>query len=262
MNESFYIGIDPVIARIGPLVLSWYVLMVALGVLIAAGWAVFEVRRAGLRLKSLWLAAAISIPAAVIFSKLLHVIDQWSYYTHNPGRIVSAEGLTIWGAVVGGALGLWVFSRLQREISFAWLGDKLVPGFLVGQAVGRVGCTINGCCYGAQSYSSVSVIYTSPNSYAPLGIPTLPVTVFEIIFLLVALAALMWVRKRFRTPGSFFLVYLALYGAWRLGSDFLRSGSPFLLGLHQAQVVGIVVIVVSLVVLFLRRKRLLAAAED
>jgi phosphatidylglycerol---prolipoprotein diacylglyceryl transferase len=258
VGSSFYIGIDPVIARIGPLVLSWYVLLISVGVLVVAGWAIFEVRRAGLRLRGLWLAAAISIPLAVIFSKLLHVVDQWSYYWHHPGDILSAEGLTIWGAVIGGALGLWIFSRLYREISFAWLGDKLVPAFLVGQAVGRVGCTINGCCYGAESYSPVSVIYTNPHSFAPLGIPTLPVTVFEIIFLLLALAVLLLVRKRFRTAGSFFLTYLAFYGAWRLGSDFLRPGSSFLLGLHEAQAVGLLVVLVSVAIFVLRRKAQLA----
>ena len=50
-----------------------------------------------------------------------------------------------------------------------------------------------------------------------------------------------------RPDGSLFAVYLAFYSVWRIGSDFLREGSPFVFGLHQAQFIGIVVLIFSLV---------------
>jgi phosphatidylglycerol:prolipoprotein diacylglycerol transferase len=53
-------------------------------------------------------------------------------------------------------------------------------------------------------------------------------------------------RKKLRPDGSLFLVYLSLYAAWRIGSDFLRSGTDFLFGLHQAQVISIIVLVVTI----------------
>jgi phosphatidylglycerol:prolipoprotein diacylglycerol transferase len=256
MSSAFYIGIDPVIARIGPVVISWYVVMIALAAVVVVGWVVYENRRhAQLSKKSILLGAAIALPSGIIFSKFLHVIDQWSYYTQFPGRIFTAEGLTIWGAVLGGILSLWVYSRVSRSFAFGALGDMLAPGILLGQAVGRVGCTFNGCCYGVESNSPLSVIYTSPNSYAPLGIPTLPITVFEIFYVLIAFGILLALRNRLKPQGSLFLVYLALYGAWRVGIDFLRSGTPFLFGLHEAQVIGLVVLVVSLGALVMRGRK-------
>jgi phosphatidylglycerol:prolipoprotein diacylglycerol transferase len=52
-------------------------------------------------------------------------------------------------------------------------------------------------------------------------------------------------RKKLRPDGSLFLVYLSLYAVWRIGGDFLRSGTDFLFGLHQAQVISIVVLLVT-----------------
>jgi phosphatidylglycerol---prolipoprotein diacylglyceryl transferase len=247
MGNSFYIGIDPVIARIGPLVISWYGLMIALAVLLVVGWVVWQNSRTHqLKKKTILAAAAVSIPGGIIFSKVLHVVDQWTYYTQFPGRIFSAEGLTIWGAILGGTLGLWAYSRISRSYSFAALGDMLAPGILLGQALGRIGCTFNGCCYGVESHSPLSVIYTSPNTYAPIGIPILPITVFEIFYVLIAFGVLLWLKDKIKPQGSLFLVYLVLYGGWRFGIDFLRAGTPFLFGLHEAQVIGLLVLVLGL----------------
>jgi len=118
--------------------------------------------------------ALIGIPSGVIFSKVLHVIDQWRYYLENPGRILSGEGLTIWGAVIGATIGVWAYSKISKGFRFTLLGDLIAPGIILSQAIGRVGCTFNGCCYGLESHSWYSVIYTDPHTYAPIGIPVLP----------------------------------------------------------------------------------------
>jgi phosphatidylglycerol:prolipoprotein diacylglycerol transferase len=254
MNSSFYINIDPVILKIGPIVISWYVTMIALAAVVLVAWVILQNRQAHvLNRKTIFLGALIALVSGLIFSKLLHVVDRWSYYTQHPGLVLSAEGLTIWGAVLGGALGLWAYSRFNRQFAFAALGDMLAPGILLAEAVGRVGCTINGCCYGVVSYSPLSVIYTSPHAYAPLGVPTLPITVFEIFYVLIGFTVIMVAKGRLKVRGSLFLLYLALYGGWRLGIDFLRAGTPFILGLHEAQVVGLVVLVISLGLLATRR---------
>jgi phosphatidylglycerol:prolipoprotein diacylglycerol transferase len=52
-------------------------------------------------------------------------------------------------------------------------------------------------------------------------------------------------RKRLKPDGSLFLVYLALYSVWRFGIDFIREGTPFLFGLHEAQVISIIVFFIA-----------------
>jgi phosphatidylglycerol:prolipoprotein diacylglycerol transferase len=61
-------------------------------------------------------------------------------------------------------------------------------------------------------------------------------------------------RKRFQPEGSLFLIYLSLYSMWRLGLGFLRDGTDFLLGLQQAQVVGIVVLLIAVPILVIKTR--------
>lgn len=84
--------------------------------------------------------------------------------------------------------------------------------------------------------------------------PTHPVVVYEIFYALIVFAILLILRKKLRPDGSLFLVYLALYSIWRIGSDFLREGTDFLFGLHQAQFIGIVVLVIAVVLLVIRTR--------
>jgi len=76
-------------------------------------------------------------------------------------------------------------------------------------------------------------------------LPTHPVVAYEIIFNLIAFGILFMLRKKLKPDGSLFMLYLSLYAAWRLGGDFLRVGTPFLFGLHQAQVISIIILIIA-----------------
>ena len=75
-------------------------------------------------------------------ARLYHVIDMWGYYSRNLGQILAVwnGGLSIWGAIIGGVLGLWIYFK----------GDSLkvmaaaVTGLPLAQAIGRIGNGING----------------------------------------------------------------------------------------------------------------------
>jgi len=229
--------------------------MVALGVVVVILWLLLEVRRgAKFSYDTILTAALVAVPSGVIVSRLLHVIDMWGYYSQNPGEIVGASGLTIYGAVLGATLGIWIYSKFSK-FNFAYLADLLAPAVPLAQAVGRVGCTLNGCCYGLPTSLPWGVVYTDPQSYAPLGIAVHPVPLYEIIYLLIIFGVIFSLRGRFKPDGSLFLIYLSLYSLWRIGIDFLREGTPFILGLHQAQVIGIIVLAIAVPILVLRTRR-------
>lgn len=250
------IGINPIAFSIGSFGVRWYGIMVALAVLVVVLWLFWEIRKgAKISYDTLFTAALVGIPSGIIFSRILHVIDLWDYYSAHPGQIVGFSGLTIYGAILGAVLAVWIYSRFSR-FRFGYVMDLLAPGVLLAQAVGRVGCTINGCCYGSEAPSWLpwSVVYTHPQSYAPLGIALHPTQVYEIVFLLIAFAVLFPLRKRFQPDGSLFLIYLGTYSAWRVGVGFLRDGTSFLFGLHQAQVIGIIVLIIAITMLIWRTR--------
>jgi phosphatidylglycerol:prolipoprotein diacylglycerol transferase len=172
----------------------------------------------------------------------------------NPGRILSGEGLTIWGAVIGATIGVWIYAKVSKQFRFTMFGDMIAPGIILAQAIGRVGCTFNGCCYGVESHSWCAVIYTHPNTYAPVGIPVLPTQVFEIFYDLIVFGVLLLLRGKFKKEGTLFYIYFALYAAWRFVIDFFREGTPFFLGMHEAQFIALVVILITVPLIFVKSK--------
>jgi len=134
-----YININPIAFTIGPIEVGWYGIMVALAVITLVVWALVSVKKdSRLNYNTVINAAIVGIPSGVIVSRLLHVLDLRDYYSQHPSQIIGGSGLTIWGAVLGAALGIWIYSRFSK-ISFAHLADVIAPGIILAQAIGRVG---------------------------------------------------------------------------------------------------------------------------
>ncbi|MFC1992811.1 prolipoprotein diacylglyceryl transferase [Chloroflexota bacterium] len=255
------IDINPIAFTIGSVVVRWYGIMVALAIVVLILWMLREVKRKNYPYETVINGALIAIPSGVIVSKLLHVIDQWGYYSQNPGQIFNGAGLTIYGAVIGGALGIWIYTKISK-LPFGAPADSLAPGIILAQTIGRVGCIINGCCYGEPTTLPCGVVYTHPESYAPLGIAVHPTQVYEIIYNLIVFAVLLKLRGRLKPDGSLFLIYLSLYSAWRIGIGFLREGTPIIFGLHQAQIIGIIILAIAIPMLALRTRWVQANEEN
>jgi phosphatidylglycerol:prolipoprotein diacylglycerol transferase len=264
------IPVNPVAFTIGLISVAWYGIMVALAVLTLIFWALLAVRRgANVSYDTVFTAALVGIPSGIVFSRLLHVIDNIVVaklhpdlalsgvvfdYTQNPMRIFGGEGLSIWGAVLGAALGIWVYSRFSKKISFGYMADMLAPGIILAQAIGRVGCTLNGCCYGVECNLPWAITYSDPASFGPNGIFVHPTQIYEIVYNLIVFVVLLRLRGRFQPPGSLFLIYLTLYAVWRLGIDLIREGTPFLFSLHEAQVISIIVLIITITLMALRTR--------
>jgi len=217
-------------------------------------WTAWQVKKgASVSYDTVFTAALVGIPSGVVLSRLLHVIDGWEYYSQNPGEIIGGGGLTAYGAILGATLGVWIYSRFSR-FQFGYFADVVAPGIILAQAIGRVGCTLNGCCYGLETFLPWSIVYTHPGSLCPLGVTVHPTQVYEIIWNLLVFGVLFKLRGRLKPDGSLFLIYLSLYSAYRLGTDFLRDGTSFLFGLHQAQVIAIIVLAIAIPVLALRTR--------
>ena len=251
------IGIDPVLFSIGSFSVGWYGIMVALAVLTLVAWCLWWARKdPRISYNTVINISIVGIPSGIIFSRLLHVIDRWEYFWNNPGDIIGGSGLTIYGAVLGAALGVWIYSRISK-ISYGYLTDMLAPGIILAQAIGRVGCTILGDDTGLETSLPWGVVYTHPGSPTNqlVGLTaTHPVVTYEIIFNLIVFGGLLLLRKKLRPDGSLFMVYLSLYAVWRLGGDFLREGTSFLFGLHQAQFIAIVVLAVTITIMALKTR--------
>ena len=249
------IGVDPVAFTIGEMSIRWYGIFIALAIVWLVGWMAWQSKRgARLTYDTVFAAALVGIPSGVIISRLLHVIDLWDHYIQNPGEIIGAGGLTAYGAVLGASLGIWVYCKIAK-VKIGYLFDLLAPAVIVAQAViGRIGCTLNGCCFGDPCSLPWAITYTDPESLGFGAGAVHPTQVYEIIFGLIVFVVLVKLMGRFKPAGSLYLIYLGLYSAWRIGIDFVRPGTSFLFGLHQAQVIGIIVLLIVVPILVYRTR--------
>ncbi|MEJ2739578.1 MAG: prolipoprotein diacylglyceryl transferase [Dehalococcoidia bacterium] len=255
------IDIDPTVFHLGFYELRWYGIMVVLAVIAIIGISWREAKRVGLPEDHIFSLAVWAIISGVVFSRVIHIIDQWEYYMENPSQILNFEGLGVYGAVIGIVLAVVVYC-LVRKLSVWQLGDIIAPGALVGMAIGRIGCVINGCCYGLPTTVPWAVIYTNPNSYAPLGIPLHPTQIYHILWNMAAFGVIWSLRRRLKPVGSLFLLYLALYATGDLIVRFFREGTPFLFGIQQAQLIGIIILLVTVPTLVIRMRRAKRRGND
>jgi phosphatidylglycerol---prolipoprotein diacylglyceryl transferase len=247
--------VDPVAIQIGSFSIRWYSVFIGLAVLWLIYWCWLQIRRgANLTINNVQTLAMVGVPSGLVFARLLHIFDdiiiqsqsgQTSMYISNPALIFGGEGLTVWGAVLGAALGIWVYCKITKKQT-GYLFDVIAPGIIIAQAIGRVGCLFNGCCYGTLTHLPWAFLYTNPNSLA-FGIPpSHPTVLYEILFDILLFFILLRLRGKFKPDGALFLIYISLYSVWRIGIDFLRTGTPFLFGLHEAQFIGVLILFVTI----------------
>lgn len=256
------ISINPIAFTIGSLTVRWYGITVALAVIALLAMTLRETRRLGISRDIIHSLFLWGIIGGFIVSRLVHVIDQWNYYMANPGAIVGFAGLSLYGAIIGALLAVWVYMRVRRIpfSSLAGVGDAIAVGAPLAQAIGRVGCSINGCCYGKlspfQSFPG-AVLYT-PRDVIPVqywGVPLYPAQIYFLLWNLIVFAIVWQLRDRLKPQGSLFFLYLCLYAAGDFGLRFFRVNEPFLMGLHQGQVISLAILVIAVPWLIIRMRR-------
>ncbi|WP_420619729.1 prolipoprotein diacylglyceryl transferase [Candidatus Poriferisocius sp.] len=212
---------------IGSLELRAYGLMIALGVL-AAAW-LFH-RRFTQRGHSQELASSITVWAVIaglIGSRIYHVITDWKTYQGNWGEVwqIWEGGLGIPGAVAVAAAVMWVYAR-QKGIPLSDIADSAAPALPLGQAIGRWGNWFNQELFGRPT-DLPWALEIDPLPAARAGYPNddtfHPTFLYECIWNLALVGALLWVGKRFTLkPGRLFGLYVLGYSLGRLWIEFIR----------------------------------------
>lgn len=244
------IDIHPVIAQFGPLALRWYSLMIMLGVLVGTWTAAKLAERRGLVGDDVYSAALWVVGGGIVGARLAHVIDRFDFYRANPEKILAVHegGLAIWGGLIAGGLAGWAFTR-RYHIRLWAFADSVAHGTVLGLAIGRLGCIVNGDVAGKPTGGDWGFVYTNPHALLPrpeyFNVPTQPYPLYELAWDLALFALLFVIARRARFDGAVFLAASAIYAAGRFLLTFVREEEIFLFGLQQAQVISLVIIVVA-----------------
>lgn len=248
-----HIGMDPNLLELGPFVLAWHGILTVVAIFVALWITQIGLRERGVSIEGFDSFAIWAIAGGIIGARVFYLFDHVGYYVDHPGEAlkINEGGLAIYGAVIGGFITVVILCRL-RKYPFLKMIDSIAPGLVIAQAIGRIGCAINGDAWGAKTDWPFAFIYTNPNALIPdrlLNVPTHPYPVYDMIMCLGILAVIWPLRKRGLPPGAIFAVYAALYGATRFLISFVREERVWFWGLQEAQVVSIAVVVLSLTAL-------------
>jgi len=253
------IDLDPVAFSLLGLHVRWYGIIVAGAVTVAFWLAMREARRGGIAPEAISDGAIWVGAAALLGGRALYVAqNDLGMLATDPLHLFAVwdGGLSFYGAVLGALLALVAVARTRRMPLLPLL-DVAAPAAAIGQAIGHLGCLIGGDSYGIPSDVPWAVVYTNPNAMAPLGIPLHPTQAYEAI-LLAALFAGLWLgRTRLARIGDGAVAgaYLLGLAAIRFGLFYLRDEPSVLLGLKTAQLLGIGIAILALVLFAVARRQ-------
>jgi phosphatidylglycerol:prolipoprotein diacylglycerol transferase len=255
---------------LGPLLLRWNGLLIALGISFGALLAAIESKR---RFQDAEIIYYLFVPVTVwawIGSRLWHVFTPplssvqlgltTSHYLSHPLDILSfwVGGFGIPGAILGGTFALWRASR-KDELPFGEIADILAPGLLLAQAIGRVGNYFNQELYGLPT-NMPWAIFIQPDHRLP-GYENFelyhPLFAYEALLALGGVILLMWMlRSTFAQnlkAGDVYLVYMAYYSLIRFLLETLRLDVALVNGVNVNQVFFAILFIIAAGILGHRR---------
>lgn len=235
-----------------------YGLIIGLAIMLGGFVARLSIERAermGLKLsvkqEMVWNAIWWAVIGGIVGARLYHVVDAWEFYSGDWGRIMAVwnGGLGIYGAMLGGVVGLMVFSY-RKQLVFWEVMDVSAMGLVVGQVLGRWANYVNQELYGrpTQAFWGIRIDeqyrlpgYELVETYHPLFL-------YESVLMLLV-ASLMWWQmskgKWLIGQGRLAAFYLIGYGIVRFSLEGLRIDNWQIAGMAVAQIVSVIAIIMG-----------------
>jgi prolipoprotein diacylglyceryl transferase len=213
------------IVQLGPLPLHAYGLMLAIGVLVALKVAEDRWKRAGHDPKEIAQIAVPVVIAGIVGARVYHLFTGYKWSQGIGGAFeIWHGGLSIWGAVAGGAIAVVIVGR-GRHLDVLALMDAIAPGVVIAQAIGRWGNYFNQELFGRPTTLPWGLKIDL--AHRPVGYTQYatfhPTFLYESLWCLVIFGTLIWAERRFSfRRGQTFALYIAMYTFGRVWFEALR----------------------------------------
>jgi phosphatidylglycerol:prolipoprotein diacylglycerol transferase len=279
---------DPILFTLGSFSIRWYGFMIALGAILAAFVSTTEARRRDEDPDHIWDLLVWVLILGIIGARIYHVLSTPSgtnrdfayYFIENPfspvhifgvvlpfpsALMIWEGGIGIFGGLVGGVLGVIIYTKRHQLNVWRWL-DILVPGMLLAQAIGRWGNYFNQELYGPPTELPWGILITNVTqrippyndlTLYPLTTTFHPVFLYESLWNLAGFILLMWLGRRYYRhllDGDMVSLYLIWYPVGRLLIETLRPDAWTVGGIPTAQIVSIILILIGGTTLWIRHR--------
>jgi phosphatidylglycerol:prolipoprotein diacylglycerol transferase len=200
-----------------------------------------------------------AVVGGIVGARLFYVAGHWSEFSGSPGKIftINMSGLVFYGGLVFGLalallVGRWKKVKVWTTMDLAGLCVPLALAF------GRIGCFLNGCCYGRPTGLPWGVTYPVASGIVGARHPT---QIYELLLDLALFALLWWKKDSFAREGTVFWIFAGGYGLIRFSMEFLREHTAANAG-RGFQVMSLALFVVAAAVLLLRYRILPATGSE
>jgi len=224
--------VHPNLFKIGPLEIHSYGLMLAISFLLGILLAMYRAKRQNIEPDRIMDISVVIVISAILGSRFLYVIFHLEEFRGhwldmiNPFQSsgqIGIAGLTM----LGGLLAALLFSLLYmkwKKLPILKITDILAPSMGLGIFLTRIGCFLNGCCYGTPTQSACGIIFPSSGAagYHFTNVPIHPAQLYAAFYGLVILLALLFIERWKKFDGFLLYCFLGLYGLSRLIVDFYR----------------------------------------
>ncbi len=273
--------LDPILIHLGPdFGVHWYGILIVSGVMLGAVYASWRAKQDGANPDHVWNGLIAAILLGIIGARLYHVFSNpeggmigWEYYRQHPIEIfyIWHGGLGIYGAVIGGVLGVLLYAWWAKLRPLQWL-DYGAPGLALGQFIGRWGNFINQELYGPPTNSSWGLIIAPEHRIAPYNDLTAyppdtlfhPTFLYESLWCLLLFIILAVVAQKLKgrlLEGDILLGYVIGYPLGRFFVEYFRPDAWMIGPLAAAQLFAIIFAVGGTALLIARHVRANKAAS-
>ena len=249
--------------------MQWYGVLVAAGFLVGLWTAGRRAPLAGLSADGIADLGPWLIVGALMGSRVLYVVSYWEELMSNPlfpsapwmeVFMIHRGGLVFYGGLVGAALACVLYARWKKLLLWR-VADILAPSLALGYALGRIGCLMNGCCYGRACTLPWAIFYPVGHETHPVGLvatPVHPTPIYDALLSLAMYGALAWLFRCRKFDGQVFATYLMGYTLTRSFVELFRgdySAAHLHGGFTPAHLLGLATFAAGAVLFFVLRQR-------
>lgn len=256
----------PELLQLGPFTIYSYGLMLGIAFIVGSYLLSKEFQRKNLDQNLATEVTLLAIIFGIVGSKLLHLIENWNSFINDPiGMAFSPGGLTFYGGLILAIIAIWIYVK-RKKIPFLYVADAAAPSLAIAYGIGRIGCHLagdgdyglptslpwgtnyeNGTVPPSIMFKDSDVAATFPNGIVPDNTLLHPTPVYEFLAGLLIFFILWKLRNKKWHDGQLFMLYIIASGFSRLMVEFIRLNPRLFIGLSEAQLISLGLILIGVV---------------
>ncbi len=210
----------PILFKIGSFPVHSFGVIMIVAFLVGLAIARARAKRLGIDPNKLADMAFWTLIVGILGARVAFILQDLGYYLKHTDELFSWQfaGLTSFGGVIAG-IGFMVFWAKRAGWPVRLVLDVIGPAGLVMHAIGRVGCLLNGCCYGGVCALPWGIHVDK------VPVPMHPAQIYDALMNLAAIPIILWVERKGQSRGQVFALVLVFHGLARFIYEFWRAGT-------------------------------------